>query len=99
MKKKKSNKLFWFILISLFVVYMGLYIASDRVTLNNKAIERFEKDVASGKNVTLDDYLERENKDYSNKISKLGLNISNKCEEFMTKGLSRFLKILGKLFS
>ena len=109
MKKKKSNKLFWFVLISLFVVYMGLYIAnstgyyesklSERVTLNNKAIARFEKDVASGKDVTIDDYLERENKDYSNKMSKLGLNISNKCEDFMTKGLSKFMKVVGKLFS
>ncbi len=109
MKKKKNTKLFWFILISLFVVYMGLYIAnmsgyyesrlSKRVKLTNESIQKFEKDVAQGKNVTIDDYLEKETKDYSNKVSKLGLNVSEKVEGFMTTGLSKILKVIGKLFT
>lgn len=109
MKKKKSNKFFWFILISLFVVYMGLYIANstgyyesklnDRVKLTNEAIQKFEKDVAQGKDVTIDDYLTKETKDYSNKASKIGLSFSKKVESFMTTGLSKFLKVIGKLFS
>ncbi len=109
MKKKKSQKLLWFILISLFVIYMGLYIANstgyyeskinDRVKLTNETIRKFENDIANGKDVTIDDYLEKETKDYSNKASKLGLNISQKVEEFMTTGLSKMLKVIGKLFT
>lgn len=109
MKKKKKNRFFWIILISLFVVYMGLYIANstgyyeskmnNQVRLTNESIKRFEKDIAAGKNVTIDDYLEKEHIDYSNKVSKLGLNISNETEEIMTKGLGGLFKIIGKLFS
>ena len=109
MKKKKNSKLFWVILVILFIVYMGLYVAneagyyesrlSDRVKLTNKSIEKFEQDVAEGKDVTIDDYLEKETKDYSNKASKLGLAISNETEKIMTKGIGKFLKVIGKLFS
>lgn len=109
MKKKKGKGLFWFILGSLFVVYMGLYIANstgyyesklnERVELTNKSIKKFEKDIADGKDVTIEDYLEKENKDYSNKASKLGLSISKKTESFMTEGLAKVLKVIGKLFT
>lgn len=109
MKKKKKGRLFWVTLTILFIVYMGLYIAnsagyyesklSDKVKLTSESITKFENDVAQGKDVTIDDYLEKEHIDYSNKASKLGLKISEGSEKFMTKGLSKFLKVIGKLFS
>ena len=109
MKKKKNQKIFWVILISLFVVYMGLYIANttgyyesklnNQVHLTNEAIKKFESDVSKGKDVTIEDYLEKEAKDYSNNISKLGVNLSEKVETLMNKGLKNFFEILGKLFS
>ena len=109
MKKKKKGRLFWICLVILFVIYMGLYIAnsagyyesklSDQVKLTSESITKFENDVAQGKDVTIEDYLEKEHKDYANKASKLGLKISKSSEKIMTKGLSKFLKVIGKLFS
>lgn len=109
MKKKKKNNLFWIILIGLFIMFIGLYIANatgyyeskmaGRVKLTNESIKRFENDIAAGKNVTLEDYLEEESKDYSNKASKLGLKFSKATESIMADGLGSIFKILGKLFS
>ena len=109
MKKKKNNKLFRLILLSLFIVYIGLYIANEtgyyesklnnKVRLTNESIIQFEKDVEDGKNVTIEDYLKDETVDYSNKVSKLGLKFSKTTEDFMSDGLSKIFKVLGKLFS
>ena len=104
MKKKKNNKLFRLILLSLFIIYIGLYIAyesklNNKVRLTNESIRQFEKDVEDGKNVTIEDYLKDETVDYSNKVSKLGLKFSKTTEDFMSDGLSKIFKVLGKLFS
>lgn len=109
MKKKKNTKVFWFILICLFVVYIGLYISNEtgyyeskmnnKVKLTNEAIQKFEKDIADGKDVTMEDYLVRESYDYSNKASKAGLKFSNFTESFMSDGISQIFKVLGKFFS
>ncbi len=55
MKKGKNNKLFRLILLSLFIIYIGLYIANEtgyyesklnnKVRLTNESIRQFEKDV------------------------------------------------------
>ena len=108
MKNKNGFKIFKTIMMCLIIVYIGLYIANesgyyesrlrDRTRLTNESIERFEKDIAEGKNVKVEDYLVKEQKDYSNKASKIGLIVSKETEKVMTEGLSGFLKILGKLF-
>ena len=80
MKKRKN----WFlrILCVLFVVFLGLYIASisgyyesqvsNKVALTDKAIQKFEEDVLEGKTVDINTYITDENKDYSNKFTDAG---------------------------
>ena len=109
MKKKKNSKLFWLCLGSLFIVFCGLSIANktgyyesrlnDRVTLTNEAIKKFERDISQGKDVSLNNYFEKEKIDYSNKISNAGLTFSKGVEDVMNDGLKNTFKVLSKLFS
>ncbi len=109
MKKKKNSKLFWLILGGLFVVFVGLYISNqtgyyesklaNKTKITAEAINKFEKDVAEGKDVTIDQYLEKQTVDYSNSATKLGQNISSGVEDFMNEGIGRLFKVLSKLFS
>ena len=63
-----------------------------------EAILRFEKDVESGKDVSLNDYITTDEMDYSNSLSRTGSSINKVVETFMNKGLKKALKILSALF-
>ncbi len=106
---KKPSRHFFRILIILFILFTSLYIAmesgyyeskiSQKTTLTKDKMIQFEKDVNEGKNIDINDYLEEETKDYSSKVSKAGMNISNGTEKFMTSGISEIFKFIGNLFS
>jgi len=105
---KKKNRLFWWILGILFVFYIGNYIAlengyyetkvGEKATLTAEQIKKFEEDVASGKEIDVEDYLINEVVPNTNSYSKAGLSFSTKVENFMTKGINNIGKILSKLF-
>lgn len=107
-KKKKPNYL-KFILITLFVIYISLYILNytgyydgnirRRVEFTKDQIEEFESDVESGEIVDLNDYLKEQNKDYVNKTSRMGYAISTNTEKFLNEGLKEIIKFLSKLFT
>ncbi len=109
MKEKKKHRFWIFLLILSLIIYGGLYIAnisgyyetsiSKKTILTNENIKKFEQDIKSGKEVNINDYYEKNKKDYNNAVSKAGIKFSNGVEKFMTKGLSATLKLLGKLFS
>ena len=109
MKKKDPNRYFWRSLIILFIVFVALYIAMEsgyytsnlgkKTELTQEKILEFEQDIKDGKEIDINDYLINEYKDYSSKTSKLGMNLSNSTEKFMTKGISEIFKIIGNLFS
>lgn len=96
MKKKKVN---WFnkILIFLFVIFIGLFIASKsgyyetkvnkNVALTNEAIKQFEEDVLEGKQVDIESYVVDDDRDFSNGLTKAGDKLSSTVEELLSGGL------------
>lgn len=108
MKKKKKNKAF-IILMLFFLSYIIVlftynngyieYKSHTKMTLTKEAMERFEEDVNSGKNISINDYITPDHKDYSNNASKLGAKTGQYLEEFMTKGVIDVVKVLKKFFA
>ena len=106
MKKKKN----WFLrlLSILFVVFLGLYIASisgyyesqvsNKVALTDKAIEQFEQDVLEGKVVDINTYINEDTKDYSNKFTDMGDRFSESIQSVLTDGIGGIWDAIKVLF-
>ena len=105
--KKKNN---WFkrILIVLFIIFIGLYISSisgfyesnlsNKVALTEEAIEKFEEDVINGKQIDVENFIDDEYVDYSNKFSTSGDKFSEVVVKILTKGLSGAWDTIKVLF-
>ncbi len=107
MKKSNSAKFFWYPLTMLFIIFIALYIAlesgyyetkiSEKTHLTQEKIQEFETDIQNGVAVDIKDYLEDDYIDYSSKMSKAGVKVSQGIEEFMTDGLNHLFKVLDTL--
>lgn len=107
MKKKKSN---WFmrLLVVLFIIFIGLFIAEEsgyyeakvsrNVALTNEAIKKFEEDVLNGVAVDINSYIENDDNDYSNSLTKAGDKISGTMENLMSGGFTNVWEVLKMLF-
>ena len=62
-------------------------------------MEKFENDVSEGKDVTLEDYLTYETKDYTTNISVIGNKIAGGIEYLMKEGIENAVLVIEKLFS
>ena len=108
MEAKKEKNYLSMVILVLFVIFLILYIskeagyydykAHNKAVLTKEAIEQFESDVESGKNVVIKDYLVDEYVDYSNLVTDLGYNTGNLIESFMNKGIRNTLKVFKTLF-
>ena len=108
MKKKKKNY-FLIVMVILFSIYCaiqfsynnGYYQSSayKKMTLTEETMRRFERDIEEGKNISVNNYLVEDFKDYSNNISNAGVKTGEIVEALVTKGIGRFFKVLGKLFT
>lgn len=104
---KSSNKLLK-ILLFMFVGFLILTISKEtglyeyqvhnKTILTKEAMLKFENDVEKGKDISINDYLESEYKDYSNIVSKTGSNLNKFIELFMNKGIKKTLKVMSHLF-
>ena len=94
--KKKATNIFKFVLLTLIFIYMTIYV-SDRngyfsysnyrkSEITEEGIKRFESDIKEGKAIDVESYIEKE-KDYSNSISRLSLDISNRLGNLIRKGI------------
>ena len=91
----KANKIARNILIVLFVLFISLYISQSsgyynystykKTELTKDQIKQFEEDVKAGKNINVKDYITNIEKDYGNKISNAGLNVSKNIEKYSKK--------------
>lgn len=98
--------LFKTIVIILFLSFIAMYITTktnyqqienkNKNILTEEAIKRFEKDVKEGKKIVASNYLSKE-KNYDNKISSLGLKISNIIENTYKKTINKIFKKLSNL--
>lgn len=108
MEKKKKGNLFNRIVVFLFIAFLCLYSISLNGYQNKnneykslytkEMIEKFEHDVESGKAVDINEYLTYEEKDYSNKVSKLGKKFSDGIDFASSKSLELFSNLFAYLF-
>ena len=86
-------------LLIFFIVFLFIFISSTsgyyeysnnkKTVFTEDKIKQFEKDVAEGKNVNINDYLQTESKDYTNNITNMGDWVSefiNSSVNFVLKG-------------
>ena len=107
MKPKKKRNPLLIVVVVLFGIYASLYYLAEsgyydykeynKMIFTQEAMKRFEEDVALGKDITLNDYLDTNYKDYSNNVSELGLKTSETLEKFVTKGIGGFFKMISRL--
>ena len=105
---KKSNNLLLKTLLLLFVLFLIFYIskgagfyeykAYTKSRLTSEAMEKFESDLAAGKDVTIEEYIQIGQTNYSNAVSKTGYKRGTLIEKFMNTGIQKVLKVLEKLF-
>ena len=108
MNEKSKPNYFKLVIYVFIVVYMALYFLDssgyyqkrrDKVEFTSAQIERFEEDVNSGKNVSINSYLEDTNKDYSNSFSKTGYFISTIVDKTFKKLVNGILALASKFVS
>ena len=107
MDKKKKNR-FLRILLVVFIIYLGLLIASEsgyyekrinkETIFTAEAIKQFEKDVADGKNVDVNTYLKNDNRNYANVFTKAGEKVSDVMRKVLTDGIGNTIDIFKSLF-
>ena len=96
----KTIKILGLLLVIMFLsVYFSRYNTNyyeNRNVLTEEAILKFENDVKEGKNININSYL-KEEKDYNNKLSTIGIKTSNIIEKSFKKTLKFLFKQLGGL--
>jgi hypothetical protein len=106
-RKKICKKIFRFIFTCLLIIYLTLYLSQasgyyeyktrERVVLTEEQIKKFEQDVADGKDISIESYFNKNENNYSNKTSKLGLDISKELGNIVKKGIDGTFNLLNKL--
>lgn len=93
--------MFFLVFVALIIAFESGYYetkSSNKAILTKEAMQQFEKDLQEGKLVDVKDYLEENNRDYSNGVTKIGNKISNSVSDVMTKGISGIFEALKGLF-
>lgn len=103
METKMKPNYFKYVIIFFFIIFIALYFTQvtdlyqynqyNKMIITKEAMQRFESDVESGKDITISDYLDTV-KDYSNGVSDLGYKTSNFVNGLMSKGIKRAVKFL-----
>lgn len=106
-KIKLLNKLGKWLIVLLLCIFTTLYVSSatghyeyeqqKKVSLTAEKIEQFEKDVAAGKKIKVEDYMENSVPNYQNKTSQLGLDLSENVGKYISLGIKGLFKKLNKL--
>lgn len=102
---KKVIVFFKGLFILSFVSFMTFYISMQtgyyeynnkrKMSFTKDQIEQFEKDVASGKNIDVNEYLSNTDKNYQNKISKVTLEVSEVISKYTRKGVDIIFTKIG----
>ena len=67
--------------------------------LTEEQIKEYEEDIEAGKDVTIKDYLNKDNVNYDNKVSDLGLDLSELIGDVFNKGMNAFFEMLNEAVS
>ena len=103
--KVKGKNVVRFLLLVIVILFFSLYFSmasgyfeyneGKKTTLTEEAIERFDNDVAEGKEISADNYLEKE-VNYSNRFSKVGMKLSTYIEKGFNKMMNAFFREIEK---
>lgn len=106
-KVKIYKKIFKYCFTFLSITFLTLYLSQatgyyeyeqhKKTSFTSEQIRQFEADVAAGKKVDVNDYLENSNKDYSNKVSDLGYRVSDQIGKYVKMGIEGAFGALNKL--
>lgn len=106
MKPKKTNWFMLFLKISIvcflivyFLLENGYYEnkKARQVALTEENIRKFEEDVKQNKIIDISNYKIEEEKNYSNKMSRFGQNLTDKAGKVIIKSASGVVDILKSL--
>ncbi len=67
--------------------------------LTEEQIKEYEEDIEAGKDVTIKDYLNKDKVNYDNKVSDLGLDLSELIGDVFNKGMNAFFEMLNEAVS
>lgn len=106
-KAKKYNRFLLIVIFLFFIAFFTLYISQatgyyeytqhKKVTFTQEQIKKFEKDVAEGKDVRVEDYLDDLDKNYQNKTSSFGYAVSQTISNVAKNTLKATFKFLNKI--
>jgi archaellum component FlaF (FlaF/FlaG flagellin family) len=99
----------YIVLLILFIIFLCIFISSTsgyyeysnnkKTVFTEDKIKQFEKDVAEGKNVNINDYLKTESKDYTNNITNIGDGVSEFINDSVNFVLKGGFKIIEKMIN
>ena len=105
--QKILNRIFRYLLIFLFIIYLTLYFSlqtgyyeyenKKKNILTEEKIKQFEEDVEKGKDITIEDYLKDTYIDYGNKTSKFGKKLSIKFSKTVKRSVESFFNGLNHM--
>ena len=101
MKKKKYNILKLFI-YGLIFIYLIIFISANtgyyeysnhkKTAFTEEQIRKFELDIKNGENIDINDYLVKNKYSYSNKLSTIAINISDKISNIVSSSVKSTFK-------
>ena len=107
MKKQTKTKIFKFVFMVFFLSFLVIYFSEltgyyeyqnhKKATLTEEQIRKFESDVASGKEVDINEYLVSDTTTYNNKLSKITSKLSDGISNVVESGVENAFKFLSKL--
>lgn len=106
MTKTNLARLIIIILVFLFFVLYFMqasgyneYTRNRENMLTEEEIKEYEEDIEAGKDVTIKDYLNKDKVNYDNKVSDLGLDLSELIGDVFNKGMNAFFEMLNEAVS
>lgn len=106
MTKTNLARLIVLILVFLFFVLYFMqasgyneYARNRENMLTEEQIKEYEEDIERGKDVTIKDYLNKDKVNYDNKVSELGLDLSELIGDIFNKGMNTFFEMLNDAVS
>lgn len=103
MNKKRILKIIFGCLFLSFVIAYVIeksgyyeYNLRNKTVLTKESMEQFEKDLSSGKDVSIEDYVVNTSTDYTTKLTRNTNKVSTKVNSILKKGIESIFKVLGK---
>ncbi len=103
------KKLFEILFILLFLVVVFIILSSEtnyyeysnnkKTSITEENIKRFEEDISKGKKIDISNYINEDKKDYSNKVTNLGDNLSNLINKTVNFILKTSFKAIEKMIN